>query len=385
MVTLERFYNGFEQGPIRPPNEAKSLLIRVTRNCSWNRCTFCPIYKNSKFSFRDVKHVKKDVETIAKFIERLDKIREEKHRIITHQIKEVFKNLNPKDIYAFQVAYHWFTAGMNSIFLQDSNSLVVKPENLIEILSFIKEKFPWVKRITSYARSSTIVRISDDKLAAIAKAGLDRIHIGMESGADIVLKNVKKGASKQTHILAGKKVKIAGMQLSEYIMPGLGGKKHSKIHAVESADAINKINPDFIRLRPLAIPRQIPLYKDYIDGKFQKCSDLMIVKELKIFIKNLKEINSDLQSDHILNLFADLVGKFPKDKQKMLSILDSFLRLRPMQRRLYQVGRRLCIFSTLRDLENPYLLSQVKNYYEKLKLNSKDIDEFTDSLVSRFI
>ncbi|MBN2603067.1 MAG: radical SAM protein [Candidatus Thermoplasmatota archaeon] len=385
MVASEEHYKGFEQGPIRPPSEAKSLLIRVTRNCPWNRCTFCPLYKNSKFSIRDVKHVKRDIETIAKFIERLNEIKEENDKITPHQIREEFNSLDPKDVYAFETAYHWFINGMNSIFLQDSNSLVVKPENLVEILGYIKEKFPRVKRITSYARSSTVVRISEDNLAEIANAGLNRIHIGMESGADVVLKNVKKGATKQTHVEAGTMVKIAGIELSEYIMPGLGGKKFSKIHALESAGAISKINPDFIRLRPLAIPHQIPLYNDYIGGKFLKCTDLMMVKELKMFIKNLQGISSMLQSDHILNLFADLEGKFPEDKQKMLNILNSFLQLRPKQRGLYQVGRRLGIFSTLKDLENPYLLSQVKNYYDKFKLNRKNINELTDSLMQRFI
>lgn len=228
MISLDNYYNGFEQGPIRPPSEAKSLLLRVTRNCPWNKCTFCPIYKNSKFSIRDIKHVKYDIETIAKFIERLNEIRDENDKITQYRIRGEFNSLNPKDIYAFETAYHWFINGMNSIFLQDSNSLVIKPDNLVEILIYIKEKFPRAKRITSYARSSTIFKISEDKLAEIAKAGLNRIHIGMESGADIVLKNVKKGATKEIHILAGNKVKNARMELSEYMMPGLGGKNSQK-------------------------------------------------------------------------------------------------------------------------------------------------------------
>ena len=385
MVVLEEDYRGFEQGPIRPPSEAKSLLIRVTRNCPWNKCTFCPVYKNSKFSIRNVEHVKGDIEIIAKFIERLKEIKDENNKISTYQIREEFNSLNPKDIYAFESAYHWFINGMNNIFLQDSNSLIVKPENLVEILEYIKVQFPQVNRITSYARSSTIVRISDDKLTAIADAGLNRIHVGMESGSDLVLKSVKKGATKKTHIDAGTKVKIAGMELSEYMMPGLGGQKFSKIHSLESADALNKMNPDFIRLRPLAIPDLIPLYEDYMNGKFQKCTDLMIVKELRLFINKLEEIDSKLLSDHILNLFADLEGKFPDDKQKMLNILDSFIKLKPKQRRLYQLGRRLGIFSTLKDLSNPYLLSQVRTYHNKLKITSKNINEVTDGLMQGFI
>lgn len=378
-------YKGFEQGPIRPPSESKSLLIRVTRNCPWNLCTFCPVYKGEKFSKRKTEHVIEDINKVSKHIETLQSITKKDNEFHQNDVQIDVKKLDYPEKNAFFAAYHWFKAGMYSVFLQDSNSLIIKPDDLIEILKHIRKQFPWIKRITSYARSSTIIKIEDKDLEAIGSAGLNRIHIGLESGSDEILKMVKKGATKEIHIKAGLKVKKSKIELSEYIMPGLGGRKLSKIHVLESADAINMINPEFIRLRPLALPEVIPLYERYKDGSFRKCTDLMIVKELLLFIKKLNGINSVMKSDHILNLFSDLEGKFPKDKEKILNILHDFLSLKPKHRRMYQLGRRLGIFSKLTDLENPYLVSRVEKYYHDLGVTDRNIDIITDNLMMRFI
>jgi radical SAM superfamily enzyme YgiQ (UPF0313 family) len=378
-------YHGFEQGPIRPPSEAYSLLIRVTRNCPWNRCTFCPVYKGSRFSLRPTDHVKKDIDAVARYVKTLQAIAETYNGISHYNLRDIVANLDSTEINAFNAAYHWFTYGMKSVFLQDSNSLIIKPDDLIQILTHIRMHFPWVKRITSYARSSTIAKIADKGLTAIGNAGLNRIHIGLESGSDEVLKIVKKGATKDIHIEAGLKVKKAGIELSEYIMPGLGGRELSKIHALESADALNKINPEFIRLRPLAILDMIPLYGDFAEGRFKKCTDHMIVEEMLLFIEKLNGITSVLKSDHILNLFANLEGTFPKDQEKMLKILHDFLKLNPKQQRLYQLGRRLGIFSQIGDLEKPYLSTQVEKYYQDFGITRRNIDKVTDEMMKRFI
>jgi len=384
-VGIENTYSGFEQGPIRPPSEAYSLLIRVNRNCPWNHCTFCPVYNGTKFSKRPVEHVIKDIKEIANHITNLQELNKSNDSKYHKNLETITSKLNNSEKNAFFAAYYWFINGMSSVFLQDSNSLIIKPDNLKKILREIRKQFPWVKRITSYARSNTITKIEDKDLKEIGKAGLNRIHIGLESGSDEILKMVKKGATKEIHIKAGLKVKKARIELSEYIMPGLGGKKLSKIHALESADALNKINPEFIRLRPLAIPEIIPLYKQYKNGNFKKCSEVMIVKELLLFIKGLKNINSILKSDHILNLFTNLEGQFPQDKEKMLNILHDFLNLKSKQQRLYQLGRRLGMFSQLDDLKNPYLVSKVEKYYHDLGVTNRNIDNITDNLMRRFI
>lgn len=378
-------YQGFEQGPIRPPSEAYSLLIRVTRNCPWNRCTFCPVYKGSRFSIRTVDHVKRDIDSVHRYIEMIKNMADESGRILRSEVRKGIEDYEKLDPQAFNAALNWFAGGMNSVFIQDANSLIIKPSNLVEILIHLKKHFPWVERVTSYARSHTIARIKDHDLKAIRDAGLNRIHIGLESGSDEVLKMIKKGMTKETHIKAGLKVKKAGMELSEYIMPGLGGKKYSKIHALETADALNQINPDFIRLRTLAIPNFVELYEDYETGLFEKCTDIMMVEENKLLIESLDGITSVVKSDHILNLFENLEGTLPQDKERMLDIINDFLVMEPERQCLYQVGRRLGFFSRISDMENPHRLAKAEKTCQQLGITPDNVDEVIDELMKRFI
>ena len=250
-------YQGVEQGHIRPPTESNSLHVSVTRNCPLNHCTFCPVYKGSRFSIRPKDHVIKDIDSVYRSVKIIQKTAHGERKVPLAEIRETAGNVNNLDPRAFNAALNWIRGGMRSVFIQDANSLIIKPSDLVEILTHLKTCFPWVERITSYARSHTIARISDDNLKANRDAGLNRIHIGLESGSNKVLKMTQKGVTKETQIKAGLKVKKAGMELSEYVMPGLGGKAYSKEHALETADALNQINPDFIRLRTLAIPSSV--------------------------------------------------------------------------------------------------------------------------------
>jgi hypothetical protein len=378
-------YQGFEQGPIRPPSEAFSLLVRVTRNCPWNRCTFCPVYKDTRFSIRPKDHVIKDIDSVHRSVEIIQKTAREEGNVPLAEIRKAAGNGDHVDPLAFNAALNWARDGMRSVFIQDANSLIIKPSDFVEILTHLKMRFPWVERITSYARSHTIARISDDNLKAIRDAGLNRIHIGLESGSDNVLKMTQKGVSKETHIKAGLKVKKAGMELSEYVMPGLGGKAFSKEHAVETADALNQINPDFIRLRTLAIPNSVSLYDDYETGRFEKCTDLMMAEEVLLFIESLNGITSVLKSDHILNLFQNLEGKMPEDKENMLDIVRRFLAMTPDRQCVYQVGRRLGYFSRLSDMENPRRLERTKKACKQFGITPENVDEVIDELMRRFI
>lgn len=378
-------YQGFEQGPIRPPSEAHSLLIRVTRNCPWNYCTFCPVYKGTRFSVRPVDHVIRDIDTVSKYVTIIRQMADESGLKRPTEIRQAAGKIEGWDSQAFQAALNWFSSGMQSIFIQDANSLIIKPADLKEILMHLNQCFPWVERVTSYARSHTIARIKADDLKDFRKAGLNRIHIGLESGSDLVLKMVKKGMTKETHIKAGLKVKAAGMELSEYIMPGLGGRKYSDIHALETADALNQINPDFIRLRTLAIPNGIQLFDDWQTGRFEKCTDAMMAAENLLLIENLDGITSVFKSDHILNLFENLEGTFPDDKEHMLTILRAFLDLEPQQQCVYQVGRRLGIFARLSDMQSPRRLAKAEKFCRELGITPDNVDDVIDELMKRFI
>jgi hypothetical protein len=195
----------------------------------------------------------------------------------------------------------------------------------------------------------------------------------------------KKGVTKETHIKAGLKVKKAGMELSEYIMPGLGGREYSEIHARETADALNQINPDFIRLRTLAIPNGVELFDDWEVGGFEKCTDLMTAKEIMLLIESLDGISSVFKSDHILNLFENLEGNLPQDKERMLAIIRTFLAMEPERRCIYQVGRRLGFFSSLSDMESPRRLAKAEKTCRQLGITPDNVDEVIDELMKRFI
>jgi len=378
-------YLGFEQGPIRPPSEAGSLLIRITRNCPWNRCTFCPVYKGAQFSLRPVDHILEDINRVHHYVEAIRQRAAESGKLYPHDITSMTDFGGAVDRTALNSALNWAYSGMRSIFLQDANSLVIKPERLLIILRHLRACFPWVDRVTSYARSHTIARISDENLRLMSEAGLSRIHIGMESGSDKVLTMVKKGVDKKTQILAGQKVKKAGMELSEYIMPGLGGRGLSMDHALESADALNQINPDFIRLRTLAIPNHVELYQDHQSGKFEKLTEVETAEELLLFLETLEGITSTLKSDHILNLFEDLQGKFPTDKGRMVAVVRSFLQLDPGEQVIYLIGRRMGIFRGLGDLGDTAKKSHVEDACRRSGINPDNVNETVGELMKRFI
>jgi hypothetical protein len=381
-----RSYGGFEQGPIRPPNEAHSLLIRVTRNCPWNRCTFCPVYKGSRFSVRAVKDVKADIDAVHEHVCTLRGLADEDGRIRPSRLQELSTRVGPEKMPSLAAATRWLlSGGMRSVFLQDADSLIIKPRHLIEILAHLRMRFPWVDRITSYSRSQTVARKSRADLKAIRENGLNRIHLGLESGSDEVLRMVEKGATKELHIEAALKAKEAGLELSEYIMPGLGGRELSETHARETADALNQIDPDFIRIRTLAITPSAPLWEAYSDGLFKTCTDLEVAQELLRLIERLEGIRSVVKSDHILNLFEDLEGTLPHGKERMMGILRSFLDLQPDVRALYQAGRRLGIFSSLRDLDDPRKRARVERRCRRLTVTAENVDEIASALMRRFV
>lgn len=378
-------YEGFELGPIRPPSEAKSLMLRITRNCPWNSCTFCGLYKGQKFSIRPVSHIIKDIDVIRYYVDEIQKIMAQSDGAAHRQYMNLMAGQPESDRMALHAALIWVQGGMQSIFLQDANTLIIKPDDLVEILKHVQKSFPQVERITSYARSHTIARISDDDMARIAAAGLNRIHIGMESACDEVLDFVKKGVDKKTHIIAGQKVKRAGIELSEYFMPGLGGVTLSRKNALETADALNQINPDFIRIRTLGLPENVELYKDFQSGSFIKPGDVPMAEELLLLLDNLNGITSTVKSDHILNLFQEVEGCLPEDKERMTAPLRAFLAMPPEEQLIYMVGRRTGIFSKLEDLYD----SELRNHAEKARIAHRvtldNVDDFTLEMMKQFI
>ncbi len=378
-------YQGFELGPIRPPSEAQSLMLRITRNCPWNKCKFCGLYKGEKFSIRPVDHVIRDINTIRHYVGEIDRIMQQPDGGNQREFTDLQAGQPESEQVALHAALNWVRGGMKSIFLQDANSMIVKPDDLVQILNHVRRAFGQVERITSYGRSHTVARISDKDMARIAGAGLNRIHIGMESAADQVLDFVKKGVDKKTHIVAGKKVKDAGIELSEYFMPGLGGAHFSTQNALETADAINQINPDFIRIRTLAIPEQVELYKDVQAGEFTRIGDIEMVEELLLFLESLNGIDSMVKSDHILNLFQDVEGRLPDDREQITAPIRRFLAMPAEEQLLYIVGRRSGVFSRPEDLGDPELFRHAEEIRSAYRVNLDNVEAFTAEMMKRFI
>lgn len=353
-------------GPIRPPSEAQSLLIRVTRNCPWNRCRFCQTYKGKKFSLRPVDEVKRDIEMVTEIFEEV-----KSHAWKTGHGGTVTKEVI-YDIHRLYGPDHaqvamWLANGGNTAFLQDADSLIRDPRECIDIIRFLKETFPSITRITTYARGRTIARKRTvGELKELKQAGLTRIHMGLETGYDPLLEYMHKGVTAREYITAGQKLKEAGIELCLYVILGLGGKKMSREHARATAEVLNAINPDHIRFRTLAITNRMPLYHDWQQGTFERLSDEEIVKEERELISRLTG-TSLVVSDHILNLLEEVQGKLPQDKPKMLGIIDKYLEMPTKLKVNFTLGRRALVYRYLDDLQKIDLFHTVERAVRQLQ------------------
>jgi radical SAM superfamily enzyme YgiQ (UPF0313 family) len=379
----------FEQGPIRPPSEARSLLLRFTRNCPWNQCRFCPVYKKRKFSLRTLDEIKTDIQTardIADEIQTLSRKLGYEGVVNDPVVSAIFGQSGYSDSYRSVAAWMYYKTG--ACFLQDADNMVMKTDDLVEALTFLKEKFPEITRITTYARSRTIVRKSVESLTRIRTAGLNRIHIGLETAYDPLLKLMKKGVTSAQHVEAGRKVIEAGMELSEYVMPGLGGQKMWREHATATAHALNRINPHFIRLRSLRIPPHIPLYQDLQEGSFVMQTDDGVAEEIKLFIESLEGITSTVTSDHIMNLLEEVSGKLPQDKEKMLDVIRRYQELSESDRIIFRIGRRGGTYGSTDDLaRDPATFAKISNLYRDIEAREgkEGVERFIAEMVDRYI
>jgi radical SAM superfamily enzyme YgiQ (UPF0313 family) len=378
----------FEQGPIRPPSEAYSLLLRVTRNCPWNRCEFCHIYKGKKFSLRTVEEVKKDIDTVQEIVSEV-KALSWMHGFggeITAPLVNLLLQNAPHYPEDFRSVALWLYGGGKTVFLQDANSLVLKTDQLVEILNYLKKTLPSIERITTYARAKTVSKKTVEELRDLGRAGISRIHMGLETGYDLLLQYIQKGVTAKEHIEAGKKVRESGISLSEYVILGLGGKGMSREHAVETARVLNQIDPDFIRVRTLKVLKTMPLHEKIEKGEFVLLSDDEIVVEERLFIENLEGINSTFISDHILNLLEEVEGKFPEEKEKMLARIDRYLAFSAEEKANFRLGRRAGFYRSMDDLSNPELRLQVEKAIRRIELERPgEIEKVLSDLMESFI
>jgi radical SAM superfamily enzyme YgiQ (UPF0313 family) len=273
------------EGPIyRPPSEADSLLIQATVGCPHNRCTFCMVYKNGpRYKVRPVEDIKADLQEAL-------------------------------DIYGSNVRTLFFPAG---------NTIAMKTDDLCRICHHARKLFPKLERITVYGSSQYIFQKGPEDLKRLSQSGLSRIHVGLESGDDEVLKLIRKGTHCEQQIQAGQWVMEAGIELSLYVMLGIGGQERTRSHADQTAMALNRIEPHFIRLRTFVPKQNTPLLEDVLNGSFQMLSAHGVLHETRRLISALRA-TSFLTSDHYTN-YIHLEGRLPEAKSWLLKSIATAL------------------------------------------------------------
>ncbi|MGI6006081.1 MAG: B12-binding domain-containing radical SAM protein [Ruminococcus sp.] len=265
----------------RPPSEARSLIVQVTIGCAHNKCTFCTMYKDKKFRIRKKEEVLED----------------------------------------FQMAYDTYGDRIRRIFLADGDALIVKTPDLLDILNFIRERFPSAERVTSYGTPGDILRKSEEELRALATAGLDMVYMGAESGDAVTLERINKGVTREEIIEAGQKLRRCGIKSSITLISGLGGRERKKEHAVESARLISDIKPDYVGFLTLMLDESTEIYRQITAGEMELLTPEEVVEEMRLFLTNVDSEGTVFRANHASN-YVILKGDLNKDIDNMLHQLD---------------------------------------------------------------
>lgn len=286
------------EGPIyRPPSEAHSLLVQATVGCPHNRCTFCMVYKNGP-------------------------------RYRERSTAGIIADLNE----ARQTHGH----GVRTLFFPAGNTIAMQTDALCRICNHAHRIFPRLERITVYGSSQYMHKKGPEGLKRLAEAGLTRIHVGVESGDDEILRMIKKGTTASQQTEAGIWTRAAGIQLSVYVMLGIGGTARTLSHATQTADVINRMQPDFIRLRTFVPKINTPLLKMVQQGMFTMLGPHGVLKETASMIR-LIDIPSELCSDHYTN-YINLEGRLPESRSRLLEQIDAALQRPESEFRPFFVG-----------------------------------------------
>ena len=324
----------FAIGTYRPPSEggSASLLLRVSENCPWNRCTFCEMYKGHRFGYRPVAAVTADIDRVAAIRDEIRAV-SSKLGMGGEMTREVGAALlaaghdligNP----GFVTVCNWLASGARTAFLQDADSMSMRPREFVAVLKHLRQTLSSLTRVTTYTRSKTLVKRKPEELRMIREAGLDRLHVGLETGDDEVLTLVDKGVTSAEQIEGGRKAVAAGFQVSMYWMPDLGGRERSRQHAEHTARVLSAINPHYIRSRPLVPRLGTPLFDEVAQGRLHLSSPRERLEELAVMIAGL-EVSSKVCFDHAMNAWADRRGgllfrqdyegyQFPEEKPLLL-------------------------------------------------------------------
>ncbi len=267
---------------IRPPSEAESLILQITVGCSHNRCTFCPTYKAKRFRIKTFEEIKDAIDEAAQC--------------------------------------GW---AIERVFLADGDALIVPQSRLMEIMSYLKEKLPRLRRVGIYANAKGILKKTADELRELKEAGLGIIYLGVESGDQVVLERVKKGTTYEKLLQAGRMVKEAGIKLSVTVLLGIGGRERSREHAVATGRILTEMDPNYVGALSVMIVPGTPLYEEQAQGRFVLPGPFEMIEELRTMIAQT-DMHGLFFSNHASNYLA-LKVRMPKDKGDALRLIDAVL------------------------------------------------------------
>jgi len=273
----------YEGMMIRPPSEANSILLQVTLGCSHNKCTFCGTFRDKRFDIKKDDVIFEDIEFARQHCRR-----------------------------------------QNRLFICDGDALIVPQKRLVKILKQIKDRLPWVERVGLYANTKGIGMKSDEQLKELKGLGVKLVYMGLESGDDQILKEVRKGADSAKMIKMGRRIKNSGMQLSVTVLVGLGGKERSKSHALETGKVLSAIDPDFVGALSLMLVPGTELNDQFQKGEFSLISPEEMLEELGLMISSTNLSNGLFHANHASN-YLPIRAKLPWEKEKTLELISQAL------------------------------------------------------------
>lgn len=270
----------YEGNIIRPPSEANSILLQVTVGCSRNKCTFCGTYMGERFRIKPDSIIMEDIAFASKYC----------------------KN-------------------QRRLFICDGDALIIPQKRLLRILTEIQKQLPWVTRVGIYANAKSLKMKTLEELKELRSHGLGIAYMGLETGDDVTLKAINKGATSQDMIEMGKKAKEAGIKLSITVLLGIAGRERSEIHAQETGRVLSEIDPEYVGALSLMLIPGTPLYDDYRTGKFQLIEPLEMLNELRTMLANTNLSMGLFHANHASN-YLPIRAKLPKDKERTLRLID---------------------------------------------------------------
>ncbi|MDA3918873.1 MAG: radical SAM protein [Deltaproteobacteria bacterium] len=273
----------YEGMMIRPPSEANSILLQVTLGCSHNKCTFCGTFRDKRFDIKKDDVIFEDIEFARQHYRR-----------------------------------------QNRLFICDGDAMIVPQKRLVKILKQIKNRLSWVKRVGLYANTKGIGMKSDGQLKELKELGVKLVYMGLESGDDQILKEIRKGADSDRMIKMGKRIKESGMQLSVTVLVGLGGKKRSKSHALETGKVLSAIDPDFVGALSLMLVPGTELNDQFQKGEFALINPEEMLEELGLMISSTNLSNGLFHANHASN-YLPIRAKLPEEKEKTLELISQAL------------------------------------------------------------